>query len=270
MNEDALRALVRETLARLESQAARPTPACRAAAADFAGHSSHHRYALPRAAVRASSSRRRRAITVATAIARPLTHGHRSAARPADPAHSFLRPYASFSRSARSTSIRRAPFLTSELMLTRRRQRGFAVSPDRPGRRGSHGRRADAGDRGEHRGRLRQHRRGGGEGAWHCRDEHAGRADRGHGGVHVGADPRRRAARCRRRSGGSHAACGRAGPSISCWGTELRGKQLGIIGARTHWPRSGRQGARLRHARRLRAPVSQAAGLKTCRSTNCW
>jgi hypothetical protein len=44
MNEDALRALVRETLARLDSRGSAPGPGHAAQPLTFAGHSSHHRY----------------------------------------------------------------------------------------------------------------------------------------------------------------------------------------------------------------------------------
>ena len=45
MNEEALRALVRETLARLESREAGPEArALPSQPLNFAGHSSHHRY----------------------------------------------------------------------------------------------------------------------------------------------------------------------------------------------------------------------------------
>ena len=49
MNEDALRALVRETLARLESAGptADPADAMDARPLSFTAHSSHYRYALP-------------------------------------------------------------------------------------------------------------------------------------------------------------------------------------------------------------------------------
>lgn len=45
MNEDALRALVRETLARLESSGGRPSHDSPGAPLTFATHSSHFRYA---------------------------------------------------------------------------------------------------------------------------------------------------------------------------------------------------------------------------------
>ena len=44
MNEDALRALVRETLARLESGGGRPSHESPGAPLTFAAHSSHYRY----------------------------------------------------------------------------------------------------------------------------------------------------------------------------------------------------------------------------------
>jgi hypothetical protein len=47
MNEDALRALVRETLARMESTPGSPRQPDAAALLHFTSHPSHYQYALP-------------------------------------------------------------------------------------------------------------------------------------------------------------------------------------------------------------------------------
>jgi hypothetical protein len=47
MNEDALRALVRETLARLDARGGDQAPAATTQPLTFTAHSSHYRYTLP-------------------------------------------------------------------------------------------------------------------------------------------------------------------------------------------------------------------------------
>ena len=98
---------------------------------------------------------------------------------------------------------------------------------------------------------LRQHRRGGGARARHRRHQHAGRADRGDGGVRVGAHPG---------GGASHPGRGAAAAPrrVDGLGARLHAGHRARRQAARHrrhgadWPRGGRPGARVRHARRLR------------------
>ena len=146
----------------------------------------------------------------------------------------------------------------------RTRRARSACSPT--GRRRTCSTGADAEGRREHRRRLRQHRRARGEGARRRRHQHAGRADRGDGGAHVGADPRRRAPHHRRATGWSGAAAGRAGRSTSCSARSCAASSSGSSGAAGSagpWPPGRRRSA-------CTAVFGRSRTDRGCRSTSCW
>ena len=133
---------------------------------------------------------------------------------------------------------------------------------DRIDARGARGR-AGAEDRRQHRRRLRQHRR-----RRRARSAASSSPTRrtcspSGRGVHLGADPRHRAARRRRRSAGSRAAGGRAGRSTSC---SARSSRQAARHHRRGPHRPRRRGAApgLRHDARC-----FAEGSGRCRWTSC-
>ena len=283
MNEDALRALVRETLARLESRAAdvpsvpqppdpgrllavhvgpQPLPVRAAALGrpvpDRAGRAVQPLRLLPVArSLTKPASRSRIQIAMARVL---LTRSIPSSVLGLLEAEHTVDLYSG------EGAIPRA-----ELLTPRRRQGRAHLRADRPDRRRGHGAAPALKVDRQHRGRLRQHRRAGRAQARHRRHEHAGRADRGHRRVHLGADSRHHPPRRRRRS---------ADPRrrLEPLGTRLHARHGAARQAarhhrrRPHRPGRGGQGAGVRHEDGLRRPAEQVAtsqGRDRSHSTSC-
>ena len=144
---------------------------------------------------------------------------------------------------------------------------GLVCMFGRPHRQCRPRRRRPAESGGHRRRGVRQHRRRGGRGPRHRGHQYAGPRHRRHGRADVGADPVGGLAASARATAPSAAARGGGGRSSSCWGSELRGKQLGVVGAGAHRPRGGGHRPRVRHAAGLRGaprPGADARGGRRC------
>ena len=188
--------------------------------------------------------------------------------RPSSSRGAFLRRCSRGSRPRATSTSTTAPdaIPRDELLAARRRQAGADVPADRPRRRrGARRRRRTCASSPTSPSATTTSTSPPRASAGHRRHQHAGRADRGDGGLHLGADPRGRRAASPRASGWCGAANGRAGRSTSCSASELRGKQLGIVGLGRSARAVARARRRVRHARSRACTLDGAGADRTAR-----